>query len=305
VQYATSDGTATAGADYTPKSDTLTFAAGQTSKTFSVPLLNDTTVEGNETVTLTLTAPGGGAVLGTPSTAVLTITENDLGGVLQFSAAAYSVGEGLAGGQATITVTRTGGAASGVTVQYATGGGTATAGVDYAPASGTLTFAAGQTSQTFKVSLLNDTAVEGSETIGLTLTNPGGGATLGARSTAVLTITENDLGGVLQFSAAAYSVGETGGQATITVTRTGGAASGVTAQYATGGGTATAGVDYAPASGTLTFAAGQTSQTFTVPILDDTLAEGNETVGLTLVSPGGGATLGARRTAVLTLVDDD
>jgi M6 family metalloprotease-like protein len=73
VDYATSDGTATAGADYTAASGTLSFGPGETSKSFAVPITADSVTEGDETVNLTLSNPTGGASLGTPSTAVLTI----------------------------------------------------------------------------------------------------------------------------------------------------------------------------------------------------------------------------------------
>ena len=59
VDYATSDGTATAGSDYTATSGTLTFAAGETEKTVSVPVLDDAHDEGSETLTLTLANPSG------------------------------------------------------------------------------------------------------------------------------------------------------------------------------------------------------------------------------------------------------
>ena len=60
VDYATSDGTATAGADYTSASGTLTFAAGGDSKTIAVPMLEDSVDEGSETFTMTLSNPSGG-----------------------------------------------------------------------------------------------------------------------------------------------------------------------------------------------------------------------------------------------------
>jgi CSLREA domain-containing protein len=76
VNYATSNGTATAGSDYTAKSGTLSFASNETTKSFTVPIINDNKGgEGNETVRLTLSSPTGGATLGSPSTAVLTIIE--------------------------------------------------------------------------------------------------------------------------------------------------------------------------------------------------------------------------------------
>src|SRR5262249_17242548 len=111
--------------------------------------------------------------------------------------------------------------------------------------------------------------------------------------------------GTLQFSVPTYNVSENGGTATITVTRTNGTDGSVSVNHGTTNGRASAGSDYPASSGTLTFAAGETSKTFTVPILDDTLVEGNETVNLTLSSPTGGATLGGQGTAVLTIQDND
>jgi hypothetical protein len=111
----------------------------------------------------------------------------------------------------------------------------------------------------------------------------------------------------LAFSASLYSGAEGAAvtSATITVRRTGdtSAAVGVTASTTTGG-TATAGSDYTATSTTLSWAAGDTAdKTFTVPILADNLAEGNETVALQLASPTGGAALGTQATASLTIVD--
>src|SRR4029453_11444689 len=74
--------------------------------------------------------------------------------------------------------------------------------------------------------------------------------------------------------------------------------------YSTSNGTATAGSDYAAASGALSFAAGETSKTFVVSILNDTLVGGEQTGNLAPTSPTG-ATLGANRTAVLTIRSDD
>jgi hypothetical protein len=78
VHYATSAGTAAAGTDYDETSGDLNWANGDaTYKTFNITVHGDTTFEPDETVNLTLSSPTGGAVLGTPSTATLTIQNDD------------------------------------------------------------------------------------------------------------------------------------------------------------------------------------------------------------------------------------
>lgn len=77
IDYATSDGTASERSDYTPALGTLRFAEGDTSKSFLVLISDDFSVENSETVNLTLSNPTGGATLGSPGTAVLTINDND------------------------------------------------------------------------------------------------------------------------------------------------------------------------------------------------------------------------------------
>jgi glucose/arabinose dehydrogenase/ribosomal protein L35AE/L33A len=309
VNYATSNGTATAGSDYTTATGTLTFAAGEISKSFTIPIINDTLVEGNETITITLSSAGGGATLGSPATATLTIVSDDVAtqpGSLQFGSATYAVNE--TGGTATITVTRSGGSDGAVSVNYATSNGTATAGSDYTATSGTLNFASGETTKTFAIPIINDIAVEGLETVTLTLSNPTGGATLGGQTTATLTITSDDVAtqpGSLQFSGATYNASETNASVTITVSRAGGSDGAVSVNYATANGTATAGSDYTATSGTLNFAAGETTKTFTIPIINDSLVESPETVTLTLSNPTGGATLGSQANATLTITSDD
>jgi len=74
VQYATANGTATAGSDYTSTTGTLTFNPGETSKVINIPILNDSVNEANETFTLRLTSPTN-ATLGTTNTVTTTITD--------------------------------------------------------------------------------------------------------------------------------------------------------------------------------------------------------------------------------------
>src|SRR5262249_27901860 len=176
-------------------SGTLTFAAGETSKTFTIPIVNDTLVEGNETVTLTLSSPTGGAALGSPTTATLTIQDDDVAQprVLQFSTSAYTVNDPQ--GSAPTTVTGAGGRHAPAPPHHATSHATPTPRTSDPATSGTLTFAAGENSKTFTVPIIDDTLVENPETVTLTLSNPTGGATLGSPATATLTINSDDTSG--------------------------------------------------------------------------------------------------------------
>ncbi|MDB6027342.1 MAG: hypothetical protein JWM68_3565, partial [Verrucomicrobiales bacterium] len=300
VGYATSNGSATAGSDYTAKSGTLTFAAGVMSQTFTISLLNDTLAEGNETVNLTLTNVVG-ITLGQQSNAVLTLEDDDKGGVLNFSPALYTVSE--TGKLATITVLRTNGLASGVSVDYGTSGGNATPGADYTATNGTFNFAVNETKKTLSVKVLDDALLEGPESVSLSFSNPQGGATLGTNSTATLTITDNETGIILRFSTNSFRASETNGSATITVLRSGGLANSVSVHYSTSNGTATNGLDYSGASGTLLFGPNVTSNTFNVSIISDVVQENNETVQLQLSNPSGTAILGTLSNATLIIVE--
>ncbi len=189
VAYATSNGTATAGSDYAALSGTLTFAAGETSKVVRVQVSGDTAVEGNETLTLTLSSPTGATIA--DGTAVGTIINDDTASLPTLSVADATVSEGNSGVEdLAFTVSLSAAATGPVTVAYATSNGTATAGSDYTAASGTLTFAAGETSKVVHIQVSGDTAVEGNETLTLTLSSPSD-ATI-ADGTAIGTITNDD-----------------------------------------------------------------------------------------------------------------
>jgi hypothetical protein len=162
VDYATADGTATAGSDYTETDGTLTFAPGETSKTIDIPITNDNVYELPETFGLTLSSPSGPGIVEilSPGAASLTINDND--NLPNLAAANTSVGEPRINGTATIyfTVQLTNPTVQTATVNYATANGTATAGSDYTAASGTLTFAPLETSKTVAVTVLPDTEFE-------------------------------------------------------------------------------------------------------------------------------------------------
>lgn len=187
VDYATSDGTATAATDYVAASGTVLFAAGETSKWIGVAVSGDFLDEGSETFTVALSAPFN-ADLGT-SVATGTILDDDSGPKLYVADA--SITEGSAGTTPlSFSVTMTPASGGDVSVQYTTSDGTALAGSDYAGNAGTLTIPAGQTSGSIIVDVVGDTTPEASETLGLTLSNPTGAKIV--TGTATGTIIDDD-----------------------------------------------------------------------------------------------------------------
>lgn len=189
VDFATANGTALAGSDYTANSGKLTFAPGERNKSFTVVIRADTLDESDENVALTL-SNATGATLNAPGMALLTITDDDPMPTVQFAQATTAVNES----NSTLSITVTLNAPSGqlVTVNYASSNGTATEGADYAAVSGALTFAPGTLQQSFELTVLDDTLVEAAETINLTLNNPSHGL-LGTQASRTVTIIDNEI----------------------------------------------------------------------------------------------------------------
>ncbi|HON08996.1 MAG TPA: Calx-beta domain-containing protein, partial [Verrucomicrobiota bacterium] len=270
VQYATSDGTAKAPADYTSRQGTLIFNPGQTNVSFTVPIVNDTAVEYEETVNLRLFNPSTNAVLGM-SNATLVITDNDNGpGSLGFLTNNFFVSESA--GAVTVTVRRTSGAKGAVSVNYTVfsdTNNTATTDLDYTPVSGVLNFAQNELVKTFVVPIIPDGIVEGNETFTVLLTNAVGGANIGFQSSAIVTIVDDDFYGSLSLTAPTLYVNERATNLIVNVIRTGGSADTVSVDYVAGtNGSAVSPDDYIATNGTLTFGPGVTNLTFAVRIID-------------------------------------
>ncbi|HYG21342.1 MAG TPA: Calx-beta domain-containing protein [Verrucomicrobiae bacterium] len=295
VQFATANGTATAGSDYAATSGILAFNQGETAKTIPVTLLGDFQAEANETFSLRIFNPSGGAKLGGITNTTCTIADDE--NSVSIGNATYTVTEG--GPALVVTVTRSGALGSAVSVNYATFNGTATAGSDFTATSGTLQFPAKTATRTITVPILNDTIVEGAENFEVRLSTPGGGVQIGSTSTTVVTINDNDTAGSFKFSASSYT-GKEGAKANVIVQRVGGTSSGVTVQFTTSNGSAATG-DYVNASQTLTFAANEASKTVQITLNSDSTTEGTETVNLSLSNPTGSATLGTPSTATLSI----
>ena len=197
---------------------------------------------------------------------------------IQFTATSYTVAESA--GAVTLNVQRTDDTSTEVGVDYATADGTATNGLKYTAVSGTLAFGAGETNKAIVVPILNEGFVEGTKSFRVILSNPTGGALLGARTNVPVSISDNDVG--IQFQFAAYSVAENAGAVLIGVVRGDDGTIPVTVDFATTDLTATNGLDYTGTTNTLSFASAERLKLISVPILNNSLKEPNRVFRLTL-----------------------
>ncbi|MDX2037807.1 MAG: Calx-beta domain-containing protein [Isosphaeraceae bacterium] len=196
VAYATANGSATAGADYSAVAGTLTFNAPG-SQTVTVPILDDSLVETDETFELRLSGASGALIA--DGTGVGTIVSDDAPAVLSVAALVSSKleGTGTTSTPFTFRVSRTGSTLAAATVSFAVSAGT---GRSWAATSdfignafptGTATIPAGALSVDVNVLVSADSSRESNEQFRFTISNPPAGTSLGT-SLAVMTITNDD-----------------------------------------------------------------------------------------------------------------
>ncbi|MDD9850618.1 MAG: hypothetical protein OXU94_02475, partial [Gammaproteobacteria bacterium] len=269
-------------------------------RTITLAVTDDSDLEEDETLTVTLSNPSVGNVI-TSATASTIILGND-GNAFTITANAATATE--SDGNITFTVRLIGEALSSGsrTVDWAVGGPSITAG-DVEVTSGTLAFTS-TGAQTLPIAITDDSIGEGAETLTVTLSNPTGGATI-ATAAASTTIAANDAAFSIAVDQAARAEGQT---AVFTVTFLGSAPpGGATVDWAVSGAGITA-ADYtlsgagSGSDGTLSFPA-PGRQFLTFAITDDSAREGPETLAVTLSNPGSGSLTTA--TAATTIAASD
>ncbi|MEX2188054.1 MAG: Calx-beta domain-containing protein [Pirellulales bacterium] len=325
IEWATSDGTASAGSDYIAASGTISFPRPLlltdpfvTSQTISIEILGDTNIEPDETFTITLSnlmAEGleNVAVFLMDDAAIGTIVDDDTPVPTLSISDGTVVVEGDSGTASMVfTVTLVNPPAEAVQVNYQTVDGTASSlDLDYADTFGTLVFTpgtAGATQQTISVPIIGDTLVELDETFTVELFTATG-ATIGDGE-GTGTITDDDSATISIADAVAVVEGDSGTVAmTFTVTLSGEVDTDVTVTIDTSGVTATGGVDFVAITGqTITFTAGGAlSQNITVLVNGDSTVEPDEVLSVVLsnISAGGRDVTFADDTADGSITDDD
>ena len=297
-------------ADYQSALGSVVFAPGMTTQTINVSVNGDLLDEFDEKFKVILRTPLN-AVIGRAE-GVATIIDDDSPPTISIND--VTIKEGNSGSaSALFPVFLSAASGKPISISIATSDDTGNAPGDYTSISLILNFAPGQVAQVVPVSVLGDTTVEPDERFVVNLSSPTN-VTL-ADGQAAGFIGNDDTS--LQFSAASFAVDESAPAVNITVTRAGDTASATSFDYVTTdtdnftvncgnvAGNAFARCDFATSVDTLIFAPGETAKTFSIPIINDSIAEGNETFGVTLSNVTGGATLDSPSTATITINDND
>ncbi|MDO8420173.1 MAG: Calx-beta domain-containing protein, partial [Rubrivivax sp.] len=304
VSYQLVNGSAIANnaADFQAQSQSLSFAPGETTKTVTVLLTDNTAEEATEVFWLDLFSPVN-AVVPMRYTPAFVFDDDGTTGTPAIAVGDPMVDEG--GQFATFMVSLDRPSAGAVAVAYATADDTAIAGRDYRAAGGTLNFAAGEMVKTVAVEIFEDSLAESGEFFRLVLGNPV--QAMLAEPFGVAEIARNDAPptGTPQILARALAVGEGDAHATFVVQLDAPSQSNVTVSYQLVNGTAIANnaADFQAKSDTLVFAPGETSKSLTVLISDNTAAEGTEAFWLDLFSPVNGVV--PQRYTPAYVVDND
>ncbi|HYE14886.1 MAG TPA: Calx-beta domain-containing protein, partial [Pyrinomonadaceae bacterium] len=305
VNYSSGGGTATAGADYTPASGTLTFAEGETEKILNVPIADDGATEPEETVNLTLSGVPELESLGSRPAAVLHIFDSTTPLTIRGGDPAEHgrllITEGTGGRRnAVVPVSLSAATSRTVTVDYATvgsaGPGGATAGSDFLSVSGTITFEPGSQFKQVVVPVIGDAFDEFEESFSVSFTNPSGAS---VNNFALVTIVDDDAEPSILVPDVAAAESAAGSKATFSVRLSAVSGKTVSVGYSTADGTASAGSDYTAASSFLTFSPGETVKNVEVTVLADAAAEGDETFTLNLSNPFNATRADSQATATI------
>ncbi len=302
VNYATANGTAAAGSDFTSASGTLTFNPGQKSQMISVSIGTDSLYELNETFFVNLS---GVANLAGDTAALPVLLDAQGRGTINnddaqptLSIIDVEANEGNSGTSSFIfTVSLSAVSGLTTTVNFATANGTANP-ADYQTNSGGLTFTPGQTSKTITVLVNGDSTFESNETF---FVNLSGNVNAGISDGQALGTISND-DGVPSLVITDSSVIE-GGSESFSVTLSNASSQTITVNYATANNGAVAGLDYVAGSGTLTFNPGEMSKSFLVATLGDLIDESNETFFVNLSGAVNAFVVDSQ--GIGTITDDD
>ncbi len=277
VDYDIVEGTAMDGEDYSNVAGTLNFAAGEQVKVIEIPIIDDDEVEENESFTVLLSNPSE-FDLGNPSSSVITILDNDSTPVLNLSSVIGEVVE--SDGSISIELELSQPYALPVIATLNLNDGTARSGADFSPMGNEVVFEPGETVQSIELSIVADVIYERNEDLTIEVVSVTNGD-LGEKLEMLVKIIEDDpipsfaIGGVTTSEAL---VGLSVVEFMVEISHL--SEIDMFVDFETADGSAKAYEDYLPVSGRLRIRAGSQKGTIGVPILGDTISEGDETFSL-------------------------
>ena len=288
--------------DYSVAPTSVTFASGDTEQTFTFAATADTVDDDNESVLLEFGTLPTGVSEGSPAQATVTIT--DVPSVqVSFEQATYSVDEGSS---VTVTVLLSQAPERRVVVPVTTTGQAGATATDYSVAPTSVTFASGDTEQTFTFAATADTVDDDNESVLLEFGTLPTGVSEGSPAQATVSIVDDsaDVPSVqVSFERTAYSVDE-GSSVTVTVLLSQAPERRVVVPVTTTGQAGATAADYSVAPTSVTFASGDTEQTFTFAATADTVDDDNESVLLEFGTLPTGVSEGSPAQATVSIVDD-
>ena len=315
VNFATRDGSATSGIDYTAASGVLNFVPGQDVAFVRVLVLCERAAEASESFDLVVTAPASPSVGTTSLVGTATILDDDSSAGPVLSLAGGTVVESF-NSALRFVLTLSKPSIDAITVNYRTLGGTAfdddlSNAIPSSSNNGTVTFAPGQTTASVFIRPDSDSVDERDENIGLELVNPVGASFAGGvaalRATGVILDDDGTGPNLAVFvSNPIFVEGDSGSrEALFEVRLSQPAASSFSLTYDTRDGTAVAGQDYSARTGVLTFAPGQDTAFVRVVVAGDRAAEAAETFYLVVTPPASPSISSQGAVGTATILDDD
>lgn len=300
VNY-TLSGSASNTSDFSTLSGSVTILAGRPNIALTVTPVNDSEVEGDETLTISV-ASSAAYNVANPGSATLTIQDNEIPTVT-LTVPDSTAGE-AAGNTGSFSFARTGSTSNSLTVYFSVSGN-GVSGADYTPVGNSIDIPAGSSSAPLLISPLDDAVKEGDEKVIVQLAN-NAAYNVGTVNPLTVTIKDNDSGlPAAGFNLAASSGPESDTSVQLSVQLTTNSTATGSVNFAVSGGSATGGgIDYTLAGGTLNFPPGEVNRNIVFSVNNDILAESNETLFVTLSSPTN-AQLDAVTTHVYTILDDD
>ena len=289
--------------DYSGIPESVTFAASDTSQTFTFTAADDSEDDDGETVRIEFGTLPAGASAGTVGETVVSIVDDDAPAVVaEFAEATYSVSEGSS---VVVTVELDQAPERELVLPLSATGEDGASTLDYSGIPESVTFAASDTSQTFTFTAADDSEDDDGETVRIEFGTLPAGASAGTAAETVVSIIDDDAPAVVaEFAEATYSVSE-GSSVVVTVELDQAPERELVLPLTATGEDGASTPDYSGIPESVTFAASDTSQTFTFTATDDSEDDDGETVRIEFGTLPAGASAGTADETVVSIVDDD